>query len=337
MPRPYPLVAICMATYEASRTNFVRQVESIRSQTVHDWHCWVYDDGSSEEGRRVLAEVLDDDARFTPIFFPDNVGFYHNFERGLTQLRGTAPWLALADQDDAWAPQKLERLLEEARSQPTPQLVYCDMEIRTADGLLVSPTYWQGRVHNETDLAALAFANTVSGSAALLSSRLLDVALPFPRRYGTSFHDHWLALVARVIGEIRYIDEALQTYVQHEGNAIGHRPGRPTPRWRYAKRVFGSPWWRRPAVRYYDDEVARLSDLARELLARTDHISRTDDLVLRALASLHSERPALTWMASQALREARDPSVTMSRRRRVLASVLWTEIVRLRSTTVQPS
>ncbi len=87
-------------------------------------------------------------------------------------------------------------------------------------------------------------------------------------------------------------------------------------------------WWRRPEQRYYDDEVARLSDLAQTLLMRTQPLATDDIAVLQAVASLHDDRPALLWLTRQALDEARDPSITMWRRRRVLASVLWTRFGR---------
>jgi len=34
-------------------------------------------------------------------------------------------------------------------------------------------------------------------------------------------HDHWLAVCAAALGEVRVIDEVLQDYVQHDGNVLG--------------------------------------------------------------------------------------------------------------------
>lgn len=322
-----PHVAICLATYEADEAALLRQVDSLRSQSAQDWHCWVVDDGSSERGVRVVRSVVADDARFTVVAMPNNVGFYRNFERALETVRGRSAWVALCDQDDEWWPDKLSSLLHVAESSTSPCLAFGDVEIRTDGGRLVSPTYWQGRSRDESDLAALLFANTVSGAACLFSNDLLESALPFPSAFPSSFHDHWLALVARTAGCIRYVDRPLQVYVQHERNAIGHQPrqGRSVPA--SLRRLLGRRFWQRPPVRYYDDEVARLADVSRTLLARSSTALSPDDRdVLQHVAALHGGRPPVRWMVGQALSEARDARLTMNRRRRVLASVLWTHV-----------
>lgn len=317
-----------MATYRPDPAAFARQVESLRAQDTDGWHCWVSDDGSGPEALEATRDVLGDDDRFTLHAHPDNVGFYRNFERGLAAVRGKAPWVALADQDDVWTPRKLRRLLDAVHGTPGARMAYCDVEIRADDGTLLSPTYWQGRRHNEQDLAALLFANTVSGAASLFPDELLAVALPFPAPHPSSFHDHWLAVAARVTGTIVYVDEALQAYVQHRHNAIGHRPGGGASVTGAARRLLGRRFWERPELRYYDDEVARLAQMASTLLERTSPTA-DDRRVLRAVASLHGPRPAAAWLARQAMAEARDPSITMVRRRRVLASVAWTQLERV--------
>lgn len=323
-------VAICMATYQPELESLRRQLASIRDQTCADWHCWLVDDGSDKRGLATIEQAVAGDPRFTVVRFPDNVGFYRNFERALLQVKGRARWVALSDQDDIWGPHKIQTMLEAAQRGPGVPLIYCDVEVRDAEGGAVSSTYWVGRRHNEQDLAALLFANTVSGAASLLQDTLLEQALPFPERYPSSFHDHWLALVARCAGGITYVDAALQVYVQHAANAIGHRPAEHESVLRVVLRTLGRRWWRRPDARYYDDEVARLSDLARTLLRRVP-AAPEDRRVLEAVASLHGPSPAIGWLVRQCVREARDPSVTMWRRRRVLASVAWTQLVRRQS------
>jgi hypothetical protein len=51
---------------------------------------------------------------------------------------------------------------------------------------------------------------------------LLELALPFPPFVETSFHDHWLAVVALLAGGIDYLDAPLYDYTQHGRNVIGH-------------------------------------------------------------------------------------------------------------------
>ncbi len=65
-------------------------------------------------------------------------------------------------------------------------------------------------------------ANSVTGAASLFPRRLLDYALPFPPRQFTHFHDHWVALTARSLGEIAFVDRPLYDYTQHGDAVIGH-------------------------------------------------------------------------------------------------------------------
>ena len=100
-----------MATYEPPLDLFARQIESIRAQTHRDWVCVIRDDGSSPERlRRRSREVVGDDPRFVVSRSPRRLGFYRNFERALALAPAGARYVALADQDDVWHPDKLATL-----------------------------------------------------------------------------------------------------------------------------------------------------------------------------------------------------------------------------------
>ena len=85
----------------------------------------------------------------------------------------------------------------------------------------LSDTYWSDRKNNYSKLDVLMVANTITGAASLFRASLLDLILPFPERIGDAYHDHWVALVAFLGGDIRYVDEPLYDYRQHGNNIIG--------------------------------------------------------------------------------------------------------------------
>jgi glycosyltransferase involved in cell wall biosynthesis len=212
-------VAICMATYEPPPDLFRRQVESIRAQTRADWLCVVSDDCSSPESVAAMEEVLGDDPRFVLSRSPRRLGFYRNFERALSLAPATARFVALADQDDEWYPDKLETMLTEIGDA---RLIYSDARIVRADGQLVADTYWTLRRNNHVDMLSLLITNAVTGAAALFRRDLLADALPFPPAQFAHFHDHWIAICALALGEIRYVDRPLYDYVQHGDAFLGH-------------------------------------------------------------------------------------------------------------------
>ena len=214
-----PLVAICMATYNPPMDLFRRQVESIRAQTHSNWVCVVSDDCSSPGRFAAIERELSGDSRFFVSRSPRRLGFYHNFERALAMVPAEAEFVALADQDDRWYPDKLDVLLEAIEGA---QLAYSDVRVIDEDGGLISNTYWSKRRNNYSDLLSLLIANSVTGAASMFRRDLLDHALPFPPAQFGHFHDHWIALVALALGRIAFVERPLYDYVQHRDAVLGH-------------------------------------------------------------------------------------------------------------------
>jgi len=222
-----PLVAICMATYEPPIELFRRQVASIRAQTCEDWLCVVSDDCSSPQAVTAMRAALAGDERFVLSRSDRRLGFYANFERALSLAPAGARYVAPADQDDAWHPDKLETLVAAIGDA---RLVYSDQRIIAEDGSLVADTYWAERGNNHSNLLSLLVANAVTGAASLFPRALLDDALPFPPAQFAHFHDHWLALTALALGDIRYVDRPLYDYTQHGAATLGHANANRMPR-----------------------------------------------------------------------------------------------------------
>jgi hypothetical protein len=214
-----PLVAICMATFDPDPVLLERQVSSIREQTHAKWICLISDDGSSAERFESIRALTAGDPRFELSRSEGRLGFYRNFERALRMVPADAAFVALADQDDRWYPEKLARLLQGIGGA---RLAYSDMRIVEEGGQPISDTFWRGRRNNHTNLASLLLVNTVTGAASLFGRELLELALPFPDPVGDPFHDHWISSVALATGEIAYLDHPLYDYVQHGGAARGH-------------------------------------------------------------------------------------------------------------------
>ena len=300
-----PLVAICMATHEPEPALLERQLDSIRAQTHASWVCLISDDGS--EGRRLerLRELTAGDARFVLSRSASRLGFYLNFERALTMVPAEAEFIALADQDDRWYPEKLAALLA-ARGDA--ELVYSDMRIVEEAGGVLSETFWRGRRNNHTDLAWLLLANTVTGAASLFRRQLLERALPFPAPVGAPFHDQWIAAVALASGDLAYLDRPLYDYVQHDAADAGHELA--MGRWQPGRRLR----WRRPRAslaaiaahgeRFYAADLRRIALNARELEARLGpELGGEKARAVARLARLDGRRPPLGWLALRALRE----------------------------------
>lgn len=216
------VVVICMATFNPNPSQFRKQIESIILQDYQNWVCIVCDDASSFESRTFMKSLVTVDRRFVFVENDQNLGFYHNFERCLGLVPANAEFIALADQDDYWYPDKLSESLR--RFTENVELVYCDMRIVHVDGRVLSDTYWADRKnhYSKEDVDLLAIANTVTGAATVISKKLLDRILPFPPRIGNIYHDNWIAILAAANGGIAYVDKPLYDYYQGSDNIIGH-------------------------------------------------------------------------------------------------------------------
>jgi hypothetical protein len=210
-----------MAAYRPPLKLLQRQLDSLRAQTLKDWVAYIQDDGSDEDSAAALAGLCGKDPRFRLVRNPENLGFYGNFEAALRRVPEWVPYVAFADQDDVWHPDKLAesvRALEAGAD-----LVYCDARIVEDGGRVLSGTFWTRKSPNRGDFEAMVLANTVSGAGAAFRRELIEVLLPFPRLAGMKlYHDHWAAVVAGAGRGVTYLDRPLYDYVQHPGADTGH-------------------------------------------------------------------------------------------------------------------
>ncbi len=217
-----PLVAICMAIYQPNIRRLARQLESIICQSYENWVLIISDDASPEMDTAELHALCNlDPRRIRLVQHETNLGFYHNFERALSYVPENTQYIAFADQDDIWYPDKLRKLVVHLE-QNACELVYSDMRLVRDNGTVIANSYWQERNNEYRDFDTIFLANTVTGAACLFKRDLLADALPFPPRIGAAFHDHWFACVALCRGKLGYIDETLYDYVQYDDSVIGH-------------------------------------------------------------------------------------------------------------------
>jgi glycosyltransferase involved in cell wall biosynthesis len=331
-PAPGPRVVICLATYNPPPDLFRGQVESIRAQTHANWVCVISDDCSRPGSYRAIEEVVGGDPRFLLSRSPTRLGFYRNFERALALAPADAPFVALSDQDDRWNPEKLETLLGSIGDH---QLVYSDARIVDGRGSVIAPTYWSVRRNNHQDLLPLLMANSVTGAASLFRRRVLEHALPFPPAQFAHFHDHWIALVALVLGGIEFVPEPLYDYVQHGHAALGHaqanqvfslrqRLGRLRIDPRERVRVYRS--------RYFVDLI-RLMAFATILDMRCGaEMPAAQRRQLRQFLGLERSWPGLARLGAQAGRELVGRPETLGAEWALLQSLIWRRLLSVSAT-----
>lgn len=207
------------------------QLASIAAQTLRPDELVVQDD-QSEDGTVRLVEEF---ARSAPFAVrlevnPRRVGSTANFAMALERSGGR--YVALADQDDVWWPNKLERLVGELEQDPTITMAFSDAELIDEDGRLVARSLWDTRMIGRTlrrrpvvpeELFARRALTT--GCTMVVRRRAVAAALPFPDVLADEVapmrHDRWLSLIAAAVGTVRALPEPLLAFRVHPAQETG--------------------------------------------------------------------------------------------------------------------
>lgn len=81
--------------------------ESLKAQTFTDWEWLVTEDFSTDDTRKILAELSEIDPRIKVTFNRSNLGAA--ISRNLSIDRATRDYIAFIDSDDLWMPEKLTK------------------------------------------------------------------------------------------------------------------------------------------------------------------------------------------------------------------------------------
>lgn len=205
---------VCIATYNGMP--FVReQIKSILAQTFVVNKIVIADDASSDGTQ---SAILDFECSSIQLHqFSSNIGHVRNFERALSYCSSDV--IFLCDQDDVWAPEKVELVLNVFRDNPDVSLVCHGSSIIGRECDLMSEKYIQlihGKQPTFLFMIYELFQPRIYGCTMAFRRSVLNIALPFPS--SVYAHDHWVAFAASVIGNIYYIDKKLVSHRWHDSN-----------------------------------------------------------------------------------------------------------------------
>jgi len=202
------------------------QIDSIDRQTLRPCRLLIRDDGSSDGTQELIQQLVNYYGSWILVLPSQvNLGCTGNVNQLLEAT--SAPYVALADQDDVWLPNKLEIAYQDLRSvelvngSQSPVLVHTDLMLVNEFLQDLGETFMQ-KQRIKPGLSApseIALTNVVTGCTVLCNRSLLDRALPLPVE--ALVHDWWLALVASVFGSIQFHPSCAILYRQHSANSIG--------------------------------------------------------------------------------------------------------------------
>jgi glycosyltransferase involved in cell wall biosynthesis len=214
-----PDIFIVLATYNGER--FLKPfLDSLCKQTRKIISVIAIDDGSKDS----TISILESYSRKLPLSIhpqEQNRGHLAAFSLGLQiakKITKPEDFIALADQDDIWLPQKLE-ILE--RSIGRADLVFGDATVIDAKGNPLADS-WRNFAKIKAEISTRQYIsgnNNMTGCLSLFKASLLDKILPIPD--GIPVHDQWIALLAKKGNGIVSINDKICFYRLHGNNAVG--------------------------------------------------------------------------------------------------------------------
>jgi glycosyltransferase involved in cell wall biosynthesis len=213
-----PETTVVLATYNGERY-IAELLESLIAQTYRDFDVVVSDDCSTDQTVSII-ESFQSELSISVSKNGANVGPSLNFSRATKLARGR--FIAFADQDDFWHPDKLLLMVDLLKTQgdQKPCLIFCDLKITDEKLNTTNASYFSGSKSSTCGhIEDFFISNHIPGCAMLINRPLLELGEPVPPKF--RMHDWWYALIAAAFGTISYLDRPLVLYRQHANNTIG--------------------------------------------------------------------------------------------------------------------
>ena len=140
-----PIFTVIIPTFNRGNL-IVSAINSVLNQTFEDFELIVVDDGSEDNTREVVDDIVDPRLRY---IFKENGGQNSALNVGIKSARGE--YIAFLDSDDIWLPNKLKMVYLKYQSDPELSVVYHTTGIKTKSGEIekVNNDYLEGYIYKE--------------------------------------------------------------------------------------------------------------------------------------------------------------------------------------------
>jgi glycosyltransferase involved in cell wall biosynthesis len=215
-------LSVSMITFQGA-AYLKAQMDSILGQSLPVHEIIVCDDGSTDGTRELLADYAAIHPQIKLQFNAHNLGTVANMQQCLRLTTGDIVFLA--DQDDVWLPNKVEKTLEFFEQYPSAEAVFSNAEIidevgKTQKGM----TLWDiigfpfGKV--ELNDFERRVDNVVTGAGLAIKRDAKLLAMDIPTLPGL-LHDGWIGLYFAAKNTLMANPEALFQYRSHANQQVG--------------------------------------------------------------------------------------------------------------------
>lgn len=218
-------ISVALCTYNGEKY-ITQQITSILEQTILPNEIIVCDDGSIDNTLDLVRHTASNST--IPIYIYQteyNIGSTKNFEKAISLCTGSI--IMLADQDDVWAHNKVEIIMDFFNRNPKTDAVFSNGEVIDSYGRPQGYNLWDAfgynwyhkiKLNQGYALNILLKHNVVTGATLAIRANIRELLLPIPEIW---VHDGWIALLVSAFGQISSINKPLIQYRQHAKQQIG--------------------------------------------------------------------------------------------------------------------
>lgn len=158
-----PTVSVIIPTYNRCDT-LKKAIQSVFDQTYKDFEIIVVNDGSTDQTAEYLATIQND--RFNFVSFDSNRGGNHARNEGVNRAQGE--YLAFLDDDDLWAPNKLEEQIK-CLSDEKVEVCFTGLNVYTSKEIFIKYIFKKAK-HNNL-YKSIMNDNFIGGSSSIVVKR----------------------------------------------------------------------------------------------------------------------------------------------------------------------
>jgi glycosyltransferase involved in cell wall biosynthesis len=222
-------ISIAMATYNGE-SYLKDQLQSILSQTRTPDELIIFDDDSTDNSQK-LIEAFARTAPFPVKLYRNEkrLGSTKNFEKAIRYCQGEL--IFLADQDDVWREDKLQKIATRFSEDAKIGLVFSDADLVDERLAPLGKRLWrtcefnrkaQQKFCHDRALDVLLRRSVVTGATMAFRASYKEAVLPFPvTPHPVWIHDAWIAFIVACMAKLAFVPEPLILYRQHANNQIG--------------------------------------------------------------------------------------------------------------------
>jgi glycosyltransferase involved in cell wall biosynthesis len=206
-----------------------QQLNSILNQTIQVNEIVVCDDGSRDSTIKLLKIYEKKFPHLIKLFTNDvSLGTIKNFEKAISLTKGDL--IFLADQDDIWYSDKVEKMMNYFQSNPNCKLLFTDGDLIDKEGGKIKGTLWKKwgfyfaerqrwKNNNNAFFDLLENKNKITG-ATLCFDKELKKKMPIIG-YQFFYHDAFLGIHAAALNGLFFINQSLIQYRIHDNQQVG--------------------------------------------------------------------------------------------------------------------